>query len=275
MSRSSSTLSSETWMRSARSGSSFRQKMPRLVRGSKPKWIVSGSPSVLPSATFTGSTSPIRSPTLVSGVASFSPYRSPRGRQTTARSSPCSAARRRQRAQTGANGWSLISHPATAGVHSSSRPVRVLISRVLPWPRSPSRMTSCPAMRARSRCGSTVWPKPMMPGNASSPVRIRCSRLCRNSCLTVRSWCPLARSSPSVEISGGGDADGWSDPGCLRVVGCTIRHYVEVGMVRILGGAGAGPQAGAGRGYRRDETRRRPRRAERARHHLVAGAHPG
>jgi len=73
MSRSSSTFSSATWMRSARSGSSFRQNTPRLVRGTSPKWIVSGSPSGLPSATLTGSMSPIRSPTLVSGVASFSP----------------------------------------------------------------------------------------------------------------------------------------------------------------------------------------------------------
>ena len=37
--------------------------------------MVSGSPSVRPCATRIGSTSPIRSPTLVSGVASFSPYR--------------------------------------------------------------------------------------------------------------------------------------------------------------------------------------------------------
>ena len=73
MSRSSSTFSSATWMRSARSGSSFSEKMPRLVRGTMPKWMVSGSPSVRPSATLTGSMSPIRSPTLVSGVASFSP----------------------------------------------------------------------------------------------------------------------------------------------------------------------------------------------------------
>ena len=102
MSRSSSTFSSATWIRSARSGSSLRQKMPRLVRGTSPKWIVSGSPRVRPSATLIGSMSPIRSPTLVSGVASFSPYRSLRCRQLTGRSSPSSAARRRQRAQTGA-----------------------------------------------------------------------------------------------------------------------------------------------------------------------------
>ncbi len=42
MSRSSSTLSSATWMRSARSGSSLTAMMPRLVRGTRPKWIVSG-----------------------------------------------------------------------------------------------------------------------------------------------------------------------------------------------------------------------------------------
>jgi hypothetical protein len=43
-----------------------------VVRGTRPKWMVSGSPSVRPSATLIGSTSPMRSPTLVSGVASFS-----------------------------------------------------------------------------------------------------------------------------------------------------------------------------------------------------------
>ena len=104
MSRSSSTFSSETWIRSARSGSSFREKMPRFVRGTRPKWMVSGSPRVRPSATLTGSMSPIRSPTLVSGVASFSPYLSSRCRQVTGRSSPSSAASRRQRAQAGAVG---------------------------------------------------------------------------------------------------------------------------------------------------------------------------
>ena len=36
MSCSSSTFSSETWMRSARSGSSLMAKMPRLVRGTRP-----------------------------------------------------------------------------------------------------------------------------------------------------------------------------------------------------------------------------------------------
>ena len=81
MSRSSITLSSATWIRSARSGSSLIATMPRWLRGTSPKWMVSGSPRLRPSATFIGSTSPIRSPTLVSGVASFSAYRSSRCRQ--------------------------------------------------------------------------------------------------------------------------------------------------------------------------------------------------
>ena len=67
MSRSSITLSIATWIRSARSGSSLIATMPRWLRGISPKWIVSGSPSERPSATFIGSTSPIRSATLVSG----------------------------------------------------------------------------------------------------------------------------------------------------------------------------------------------------------------
>ena len=90
MSRSSITLSIATWIRSARSGSSLIATIPRWVRGIRPKWMVSGSPSVRPSATFIGSTSPIRSATEVSGVASFSAYLSSRCRQVTGRSSPSS-----------------------------------------------------------------------------------------------------------------------------------------------------------------------------------------
>src|ERR1700683_270222 len=223
MSRSSSTFSSDTWIRSARSGSSFREKMPRVVRGTRPKWMASGAPRVRPSATLTGSMSPIRSPTLVSGVASFSPYRSLACRQLTGRSSPSSAASRRQRAQAGAEGGSLISQPATTGVHSSSSPDRVRISRVLPWPRSPSRMMSCPAIRARSRCGCTVWPKPTMPGNGSCPDRSMASRFCLISALTLRWECPLARSPASVVMDGAGDWLSW----------CTIRGYVVIAGMRI------------------------------------------
>jgi len=48
------------------------QKIPRLPRGRSPKWMVSSSESERPAATFTGSTSPIRSAIETSGVASFS-----------------------------------------------------------------------------------------------------------------------------------------------------------------------------------------------------------
>jgi hypothetical protein len=95
MSRSSITFNIATWIRSARSGSSLIATMPRWLRGISPKWIVSGSPRWRPSATFIGSTSPIRSATEVSGVASFSEYRSSRCRHSTGSSSPSSSARRR------------------------------------------------------------------------------------------------------------------------------------------------------------------------------------
>ncbi len=43
ISRSSRMLSKPTWMRGARSGNSLMAKIPRLVRGTMPKWITSGS----------------------------------------------------------------------------------------------------------------------------------------------------------------------------------------------------------------------------------------
>ncbi len=204
MSRSSITFSSATWIRSARSGSSFMVTMPRCARGTSPKWIVSGSPSERPSATFTGSTSPTRSPTEVSGVASFSTYRSLRCRQATGRSSPSSAARRRDAGVIGRSGCSPSSEPSITGVHSSSSSVRLRSSRVLPCPRSPSSTTSCPAIRARSSCGSTVWSKPTMPGHRARPERSAVSRLARSSVFTPRGVWPLDRSSPAVRGSPSG-----------------------------------------------------------------------
>ena len=55
--------------------------------------------------------------------------------------------------QTGAAGSSLISQPSTTGIHSSSSVLSVRMSRVLPWPRSPSSTRSCPASSALSSCG--------------------------------------------------------------------------------------------------------------------------
>src|SRR4051794_36356830 len=113
--------------------------------------------------------------------------------------------------QTGVYGWSLISQPATTGVHSSSRPTMVRIRRVLPCPRSPRRTKSCPASKAVSTSGSTVSSKPTIPGNADSPPRIRATRLARSSSLTVRNSWPDARSSASVDTAGGseGEPDAW------------------------------------------------------------------
>ena len=72
-SRSSRMLNRPTWMRGARSGSSLMAKMPRLVRGTMPKWITSGSAKVSRRvAALMGSMSPSRSAIETSGVASFS-----------------------------------------------------------------------------------------------------------------------------------------------------------------------------------------------------------
>ena len=160
--------------------------------------MVSGSPSRRPSATRIGSTSPIRSATLVSGVASFSAYRSSRCRHSTGRSSPRSAARRFDSTVIGSNGCSPSSDPAMTGDHSSSRPTRLRSRRVLPCPRSPSSTTSWPASRARSSWGMTLPPKPCSPGHGSWPAARAASRLSRISARTDRATCPEARSSPTV-----------------------------------------------------------------------------
>ena len=97
-------------------------------------------------------------------MASFSPYRSLRCRQPTGRSSPSSACSRRQRAQTGASGWSLISQPSTTGVHSSSsdvegadQPGLALAALARAARRRARRAAPAPAP------GSTVSSKPTMP----------------------------------------------------------------------------------------------------------------
>jgi hypothetical protein len=71
-------------------------------------------------------------------------------------SSPRSATRSLACRDTGWYGSSLISEPSTMGIHSSSRPVRARIMRVLAWPRSPRKITSWPARRAFSSWGRTV-----------------------------------------------------------------------------------------------------------------------
>ena len=234
MSRSSITLSIATWIRSARSGSSLIATMPRWLRGIRPKWMVSGSPSERPSATFIGSTSPIRSATLVSGVASFSAYRSSRCRHSTGRSSPSSAARRFDSWVIGSYGCSPSSAPAITGVHSSSRPTIVRSSRVLPWPRSPSSTTSWPAIRARSSCGMTVSSKPCSPGHGSRPSRSAASRLSRISSRRV-----------SGHVAGGAQLADGRRLGCggSRSHSLTLLSRPTTGHVSVIGARVAGVPA--------------------------------
>src|SRR3954452_20492983 len=92
------------------------------------------------------------------------------------------------------------------GVHSSSSPMSVRISRVFPCPRSPSSTRSCPASNARSSCGSTVSSNPTMPGNRFDPSRSPASKLSRISALTVLCSWPAERSAASVVIAGAGAA---------------------------------------------------------------------
>jgi hypothetical protein len=98
----------------------------------------------------------MRSAIDVSGVASFSPNRSSRCTHEIGVSSPWCSTRSRAWRLTGWYGSSLISLPATIGIHSSSRPVSERIMRVLAWPRSPRKITSWPARMAFSSWGSTV-----------------------------------------------------------------------------------------------------------------------
>ena len=98
----------------------------------------------------------------------------------------------------GAYGSSLISLPATIGVHSSSRLTSERMMRVFAWPRSPRKITSWPASSAFSSCGSTVSSKPMTPSTSGLPAAMRASAFARTSSLTGRDSQPLARSSPRV-----------------------------------------------------------------------------
>jgi hypothetical protein len=78
-------------------------------------------------------------------------------RGASSRSARRRRARRRGHAplpEIGANGSSLISEPASTGIHSSSSEVSERMMRVLAWPRSPSRTMSCPARMAFSSCGT-------------------------------------------------------------------------------------------------------------------------
>src|SRR5438874_10230105 len=85
-------LNSPTWILPERSGSSLIAKIARFARGSSPKCIVSSSDNRCPPrAALMGSTSPMMSAMVTSGVASFSMNRSSRDSQAIGVFSPRSA----------------------------------------------------------------------------------------------------------------------------------------------------------------------------------------
>ena len=69
---------------------------------------------------------------------------------------PFVATRSRAYLESGANGSSLISEPATIGTASSSSSTSIRSMRVFPWPRSPKKRTSCPERTAFTTWGITV-----------------------------------------------------------------------------------------------------------------------
>src|SRR5438874_9073015 len=77
-----------------------------------------------PRAARIGSTSPIMSAMVTSGVASFSTNRLSRGIQAMGVLSPSPAIFSRQARQMGLNGSSLISQPATTGISGSSKLIK-------------------------------------------------------------------------------------------------------------------------------------------------------
>ena len=159
--------------------------------------MVISSDRYRPSATRIGSTSPIRSATEMSGVASFSEYRWSLFSHATSTSSPSFAVRSLQARQMGLKGLSLSSHPEMTGISSSSRDVSCLISLDLAWPLSPRRIMSCPARMAFSIWGTTESSKPSMPEKSGLSFLILAIRFRRISSFTVATRYPEARSSPT------------------------------------------------------------------------------
>ena len=206
MSRSSITLSSATWIRSARSGSSLIATMPRCARGHQAEVdglrvaerAALGDLDRVDVADQVGDGG-VRGGQLLGVALAAVP---PADRQVVAELGGAAAGRRGDRVVAGARRSRSPRSPAStrrAG-RSSARS-----SRVLPWPRSPSRTTSWPAIRARSSWGSTVDSKPTMPGHGSRPARRAASRLSRISSLTPRRTVAggAQRAEGAGEVCGG------------------------------------------------------------------------
>ena len=147
-----------------------------------------------------GSTSPIKSATVTSGVASFSKKRSLRCNHETGVSSPCCATSSLAKIEIGFKGSSLISEPETKGIYSSKSSIILRANRVFACPRSPSKLMLCLDKIARSNSGTTVFSKPCTPSKTGFPDFIFSRRLCLNSSFMDFETYPDFFSSPSVFI---------------------------------------------------------------------------
>src|SRR5256885_15560780 len=87
-----------------------------------------------------GSTSPMMSAMVTSGVASFSTKRDSRGSHAIGVAAPRSATSSRPYFEIGANGLSFTSLPARIGISSSSKVTSWRRMRLFACPRRPSRM---------------------------------------------------------------------------------------------------------------------------------------
>ena len=108
-----------------------------------------------PRAALMGSTSPMMSAMVTSGVASFSTKRDSRGSQAIGVSAPCSVTRSRPYFEIGANGLSFTSLPARIGISSSSNVTSWRRMRLFACPRRPSRMKLWRDKTAFTSCGMT------------------------------------------------------------------------------------------------------------------------
>ncbi len=105
-----------------------------------------------PRAALMGSTSPMMSAIVTSGVASFSTKRDSRGSQAMGVCAPCSVTSSRPNFEIGANGLSFTSLPARIGISSSSSVTSWRRMRLFACPRRPSRMKLW-----RDRTAFTSW----------------------------------------------------------------------------------------------------------------------
>ena len=136
-------------------------------------------------AALIGSTSPIISAIVTSGVASFSKNLSLRCNHSMGVASPFSFITSLAYLEMGARGSSFISEPATTGIYSSSNCIINLANFVFAWPLSPSKLILCLERIALSNSGITLSSKPCIPSKAGMPSFIFRIRLSLSSSLIL------------------------------------------------------------------------------------------